>query len=545
MKSFITFLAILFLPAAAAAAISDAEVESALDRLDRELTQRDEYVKLRTHRLDSLKAELARPAARAGGLRPLELTMEIAKGYNAFNNDSALLYYTRGYDAARALAEAPTAAVSRAQADSLATEFRLRRACYLSMGGMVNDAVAEYSAVDTAAMQPGLLATYHDAGRQMFSYISTYYSDWGGTFDYWHNRSIEAQHRLLDLLPHGSEMQVLNEAEYYFSIREYSRSQQLLEALLTHISVDSPSYAIATHILAAIAITRGERNKHIYYLTLSAISDVRHATLEVTSLQELAALMFETGDKQRAHNYVTVALNNAVASRASVRMMKTSELLSIVEQDHNAQLALWRTWMYVIITILGISLLALLASLYFVRRQLRHVATMRQQLQTANAAKDVYISQFMTLCSIYMDKLKQFSKIVNRKISSGQTEDLYKLTKSGKFVEDQSVDFYKAFDEAFLHIYPDFLAGVNALLRPEERIVMEQEGVLNTELRILAFIRLGIEDTNRVAQILNLSVNTIYAYRTRLRNKFINRDTFERDILRIGTFPTPDDPHTN
>ena len=144
-----------------------------------------------------------------------------------------------------------------------------------------------------------------------------------------------------------------------------------------------------------------------------------------------------------------------------------------------------------------------------------------------------------------MDKLKQFSKIVNRKISSGQTEDLYKLTKSGKFVEDQSVDFYKAFDEAFLHIYPDFLAGVNALLRPEERIVMEQEGVLNTELRILAFIRLGIEDTNRVAQILNLSVNTIYAYRTRLRNKFINRDTVERDILRIGTFPTPDDPHTN
>jgi hypothetical protein len=76
---------------------------------------------------------------------------------------------------------------------------------------------------------------------------------------------------------------------------------------------------------------------------------------------------------------------------------------------------------------------------------------------------------------------------------------------------------------------------VNALLRPEEQIQLNDGETLNSDLRILAFMRLGIDDTTRVAQILNFSVNTIYAYRNRMRNRAINRDTFEKDILAIGS----------
>ncbi len=216
-------------------------------------------------------------------------------------------------------------------------------------------------------------------------------------------------------------------------------------------------------------------------------------------------------------------------------MSQTTELLNIVENHHNRQMAQWRVWLYVIIIFLVICLVSLIVAIWYLRRQLVKVANMKQVLQTANRAKDVYISQFLNLSSIFMDKLKEFCKLTNRKISAGQTDELYKITKSGKFIEEQSREFYKVFDESFLNLYPDFVEKVNELLRPDEQIALNDGETLNSDLRILAFMRLGIEDTNRIAHTLNYSVNTIYAYRNKLRNRAINRDTFEADIMAIGT----------
>lgn len=536
MKFIVAFLFFAFsISVGFASAFSEADVSKSLVQLDHELKHRSQYFNKRVARLDSLK-QVCISIAHSDTIKWLEATMEIAKGYNSFNNDSALVYYTKGYEAAGELSARLNNTPAGEVADSIRAEFRIRRATYMSLGGFISDALSEYNAVDTAGMSAGLMATYHESGRQMYSFISSYYSGWLEVYDYWNNRSIDAQRSLLPLLDPAGEKYMLNLGEYYYTIREYARSREILLNLVNKMKQkDSTTYAIATHILASIAITRGDRNEYLYYLTQSAISDTRQATLEVTSLQELAGVLYEMNDKRRAHEYVSVAMNNAVESRASVRMMKTTELLSMVEEDHNSQIALWRTWMYAIIAVLVISLLALIVSIIFLRRQLNRVARMKQELQDANQTKDVYISQFLSLCSIYMDKLKQFGKLVNRKISAGQVDDLYKLTKSGKFVEEQSVDFYKVFDDAFLHIYPNFVDKVNELLRPEEQIILAEGEQLNSDLRILAFMRLGIDDTNRVAQILNFSVNTIYAYRNRMRNRAINRATFESDIMSIGS----------
>ncbi len=517
-----------------ASSFTDRDVERSLIQLDNELKHRDHYLEKRVSRLDSLK-KVRRGLEGKDTVAWLETTMEIAKGYNSFNNDSAIIYYTKGYDAALEIATATPPSPLASTADSLQAEFRLRRATYMSLSGFVSDAVNEYEAVDTSRMNDGLKATYHESGRQMYYFISSYYGGWLETYDYWNNRSIESQRQLIPLLDPASNEYHLNLGEYFYNIREYARSREILLNLIGKIKKDSPTYAIATHILASIALTRGDRNEHLYFLTQSAIADTRQATLEVTSLQELAGVLYQMDDKRRAHEYISVAMNNAVESRASVRMMKTTELLSLVEGDHNSQIALWRTWMYAIIAVLVMCMFALIVSIFFLRRQLTRVARMKQELQDANQTKDVYLSQFLSLCSIYMDKLKQFGKVVNRKISAGQVDDLYKLTKSGKFVEEQSADFYKVLDDAFLHIYPNFVESVNSLLRPEERIVLADDEQLNSDLRILAFMRLGIDDTTRVAQILNFSVNTIYAYRNRLRNRAINRATFESDIMAIGS----------
>lgn len=543
MKFISAFLLLLSLlsavPLLQASAFTEKDVERSLRQLDYVMSRRDEFKQRRVRHLDSLKTVRNR-VARVDSIGWLERTMEIAKGYTSFNNDSALLYFTDGYNMARDVASRHPGSPVGNTADSLGMEFRMRRATYLSVSGFVNDALNEYNGMDTTRMGAVLLANYYEAGRQMYSFISFFYDGYLSTYDYWNNRSIEAQRKLLPLLQPNTDKYLLNLGEYYYNIREYTRSREILLELVGRIKKDSSTYAIATHILASIALTRGDHNEYLYYLAQSAITDTRLATLEIMSLQELGGVLFETGDTRRAHEYVSVALNNAVESHASVRMMKTTELLSMVEKDHNVQIASWRTWMYAIIAVLLMCLMALGVAMAFLRRQLTRVARMRQELQDANNTKDVYISQFLSLCSIYMDKLKQFCKLANRKISAGQVDDLYKITKSGKFIEQQSAEFYTVFDDAFLHIYPTFVEQVNALLRPEEQIVLGEGEKLNSDLRILAFMRLGIDDTNRVAQILNFSVNTIYAYRNRLRNRAIDRATFEADIMKIGSFDQPD-----
>ncbi len=74
---------------------------------------------------------------------------------------------------------------------------------------------------------------------------------------------------------------------------------------------------------------------------------------------------------------------------------------------------------------------------------------------------------------------------------------------------------------------------VNQLLREEEQIMLKKDEGLSPELRIYAFVKLGVEESTRIAQILHYSVSTIYAYRNKMRNKAINRETFEADIVAI------------
>jgi len=165
---------------------------------------------------------------------------------------------------------------------------------------------------------------------------------------------------------------------------------------------------------------------------------------------------------------------------------------------------------------------------------MKKLSATQRNLKQANHIKEEYIGHFLNLCSIYIEKLDRFRSTVNRKITAGQAEELLKLTKSSQFAGVEQKEFYANFDNAFLHLYPNFVAEFNELLQPEERFVLKTGELLNTELRIFAIIRLGIDDSSKIANFLHYSINTIYTYRNKVKNKAINRDKFEEEILKIG-----------
>lgn len=503
--------------------VSDNDVRTILKRLDSELSKRSVYIENRREHIDSLSRAASTPPSR----KTLLSIERLADEYNSFNNDSALYNYNRGYMMALETGD-----------DSMATVFRLKEAMYMPLAGFISDAEAAYDSISPSTFPPhwhDVTVLYYDAGRQMYSYIAAFFINYNKMHDRYNQLSIAAQNQLLSNLDEHSLWYKLNQGEYYFYIREYSKSNAILLDLLERLPEDNNIYARASHILSEIAKARGEHNAYVYYLAKSAIADTKGATLEVTSLQELGQLLFSMDDIDRAHVYLSTALRNAVECHASMRMIESAEAMPIIESAHKLQLDAGRRRTYIIITAMAILLMALCATLIYLRRDIIKMRRMRQRLQDTNNIKDVYISQFLNLCSIYMDKLNQFCKIANRKISTGNVDDLYKITKSGKFVEEQSKDFYDVFDNAFLHIYPTFVTDVNKLLHDDAKIKLRDDELLNTDLRILAFMRLGIDESTRIAQVLNYSVYTIYAYRNKLKNRAINRETFEEDIMQIGS----------
>ncbi len=493
---------------------SESEAKASLQMLDDMLERRMYSINKRQLKIDSLTASLK------SGDNSAKLILKIAEEYTAFNNDSALHYLEYGKQLASSEEKVP---------------FILKHLALLPLSGSHSEAVMEFDSIESAQLSDSHLSLYYESGRQMFSYIYSLSGVDNKTKLKYGDRAIECQRKLIELLPDDSVEYKYHLGEYYFYNNEKGKARVLLEKVFETEPMISNYRARAAHHLASIALERNDENTYIYYISQAAIADVASATREVAALQELGSFLYSKKDVNRSYTYLTAALANAVECGATIRMVESSRSLPIIERAKAAQIENKEYTIYAIVCVLVLIMLTLVATLVLLHREITKMRKLQDKLQKANKTKEVYISQFLSLCSIYMDKLNQFCKIANRKISAGKVEDLYKLTKSGKFVEEQSREFYEVFDNAFLHLYPNFPNQVNALLLPCEQIQLKEGELLNTDLRILAFMRLGIEDSSRIAQVLNYSINTIYAYRNRIKAKAINKETFEADIMKISS----------
>ncbi len=510
--SLITILSI-GTPVSAALDFTEADTRAALRALDDSLAKRRAFINRRQAGIDHLVDSLAHDPGNR------HLLFEIAEHYTAFNNDSALHYLSMGAEISAGLERIP---------------FELRRAALIPLSGGFGIAEQVFAGIHPDSLPATLLPLYHESGRQMYSYMAAFSPDGSLQKSTYAERSRDHQRKLIELLPDTTSEYSYQLGEYFFNTGQKGKARALLEEVFAGEPYHSNLRARAAHHLASLARERGDDDAYTYYLAQAAIADINAATREVAALQELGKHMYELNDVTRSYNYLTEALANAVECGAPLRMVESSRSLPIIERAKTAQLQSKENIIFVIIGLMILILIGLIISLLVIRHEMQKMRRLQEHLRNANRTKEVYISQFLNLCSIYMDKLHQFCKIANRKISAGKVDDLYRLTESGKFVEEQSKDFYEVFDNAFLHLYPDFTAKVNALLRTDAQIELKEGELLNTDFRILAFMRLGIEESSRIARILNYSINTIYAYRNRTKARAINRDTFEHDIMHIS-----------
>lgn len=182
----------------------------------------------------------------------------------------------------------------------------------------------------------------------------------------------------------------------------------------------------------------------------------------------------------------------------------------------------------------------LFLGIIFLRRKNRLLKRMHGELEAKNTELAMVsekrrdtVKGFVNLSQTYLYKMEDYRKTLNKVAAKRNFDELYNAVKSSRYINEEIEDFYALFDKNFLNIYPNFVNEVNRLLRPEEQIVLEEGQQLNTELRLLVLMRYGITDSDEVAKFLRCSHSTVYNYRTKMRNRAIDREHFEENVMRI------------
>ena len=155
------------------------------------------------------------------------------------------------------------------------------------------------------------------------------------------------------------------------------------------------------------------------------------------------------------------------------------------------------------------------------------------ELENTNAKRELMANAFIMLCYQYIERLDSQRKLVIRKIKANQQNELLSILSSSKRGTEESQNFFSQFDKIFLSLYPSFVNELNSLLIPEAQIELKEDNELTPSLRVAALVRLGVTESPKIAGILSYSLQTIYNYRSTLKNSAIDKEHFEENLQKL------------
>lgn len=363
--------------------------------------------------------------------------------------------------------------------------------------------------------------------------------------------------------PPDSEIYLQKQETLFTSQQKYKQALTINDKRMALCLPGSHEYGIVAYYRFLIYRNLGKKAKARQWLIRSAICDVKNAVTDQASLWNLAALLGQEGDLERAYRYINYSWDSAKTFGTQIRSWQISPILSNIDskyqhlqQQTNRRLLIF----FIIVSIMAIALAALTIyinkqktfvtsarnQLKDINTQLEHLnhelsaaneklKTSNNKLYESNSLKEEYIGQFFGACSLYIDKMDKLRKDVNKLVKNREYADLYDMTKSTEMKERELEELYTNFDRVFLHLFPNFVDNLNELLKPDSQIKLTDPNKLTAIIRVFALIRLGIDDSVKIAEFLHYALNTIYNYRAKLRNAALgNRQDFEKKVRELG-----------
>lgn len=567
-KSFITII-LLVISICGASAKSSAALNSSqstqqlLDSLDSSLGKSAAYTAEKERRISSLRRRLSQTA---NPEQRFWICRNLVDEYSSYNSDSALHYI-----------DASTAVGRQTGRREWVDEMNLNRAYIYAATGLLSEAESALNEVDPRQMTPALASEYYNRLLFVLTHKDQYLGKNSLTRPY--------SERAKAMLDSVSRLMQPSDPQYiwFLAWRSMTDPAKTREAIpVVEKALESSTYSTREEAMNAWILSRlyeltGNSDMMMRYLILSAIADVRTSNKEIASLEEISNRLYQSNDLERANDYISHCLQLANDYKSRVRVGRLADLQYHITKAYSQRNDRQRRKLNVYFIIALVFAAGLAVAMLILYKQNRRIHRSKTELDRSNAqlnskveelsqtrrqhkeandrleilyrnvrdeagelaagndAKERYIADIFAICSDYISKLDEFRRNIYRKIVAHNFDEVKELTKSHELSHGEIKELYQNFDSIFLKVYPNFVDDFNTLLRPDERVAMKKPGVLTTELRIYALVRLGINDSVKIARFLHCSTQSVYNARMKMRNKSdISKEQFAEAVRRLG-----------
>ena len=546
MKRSLLYILFLLLPTTLSAGSKTQQLRQKLDNL---LEQRKALIDNKNKDINRLKKNLT---TSENTLKRLQTYEQLFEEYYVFQFDSAMTYLNKGIKLAK-----------ETQNTYYYNSNTISKAELLSIGGLYNEAIHEIEQVDTTGLDKAQHFEYYFS---LFR-IHTYWADFCNDKTYTPTHRLKAQEYLKKAMPFCDETG--KTYEYYlgeyavFVLNNPQAARAHYVKAIKQLPQNSRFYAMSCFALSGSYGNERNTEKQEEFLLLSSVADIENCTMENFALQNLAMYIFEHNKDELdlAQQYIQTALEDAHFYNNRLRIIEISSKLPVIVSSYQQTLNQRNKVQMTAIIAISLLLLFLLSAVFYIVKQTKRLSLQQQELQKnnnqlselnrqqkelntqlhdlnallvdTNRKRERLAKLYIDLCAKYIARLKKQQTLVKRKIKANQTTELLSQLSSERLSEEDAVTFLSRFDKAFLDLYPDFTEELNSLLLPEGQIQNKSTDELTTEQRIMALIRLGVKESAEIADLLFYSPQTIYNYRSVLKGKAINKETFEEEVMKL------------
>lgn len=512
-----------------------AKPQNDLASLDSVLSIRDTFLKNKKRRIDSIKSRIPVNA-------PI---MDKLKGYDRLYEE----YLTLSFDSAMRYINLAEKLVSDTGDYDLNAKVRIHKSMSYATSGHFSQAIDELKKIQSSCLSDTLLEKYYQAYQWTYGLWAEYSQDKTFAPIYYRNSKTYLD-SLIQVTPRNTSLYNYRIAEKALMFNhDFETAKKNYLKVVEKEPKNSRLYAQSAFALAQAYNNLQDRANYRKWLINAAISDQMIPLKENLALQDVALLIKnEDGDLERANAYLNYSLNDALEYNNRLRILEIGKKLPAIATAYqetvlvkNKQLHLYLATIVIIVIILIIAIAMIIEQKRKIRNRNVTLSTFNdqlkvfnKQLQETNRSREQYVNLFLKLCAGYIDKYNRLQLTVTSKVKAGQYNELQKLLQANSRPSEAELrEVFFNFDTAFLRLYPDFIKNVNTLLQPDKAICPKSSELLNANLRILALIRMGITDSTKIATLLFYSQQTIFNRRTEMRNRAINRDSFEKEIMDI------------
>lgn len=512
-------------------------------QLDAALAQRAHYVELKEKSLNEIKQGAKYVTSNEDKLKLYE---QLANEYKAYEYDSAMTYVNKGLILAQ-----------KSNNIFFNKRFQLSQTRLLITRGFYAEAKEILQKIEPK----------EEPRDYQFLYYYTMYGLYNNWSTYCENNEFSKNYDLkkVEYLKKAIELSPKKDAFYYYLMGELyyfsnhpnnNKTIQYYKKALSMEKANSRLHAMTAFALSEVYQKANNLELMEHYLLVAAISDITSATKENVALQDIALFIYKhkTRSLNKAQEYINLSLEDAYTYKSRLRRIEISSKLQLITNAYTDDIKTTNRLLNIALLVIILLLLGVGISSLFIRKKNRllkqkkdeisatsdkmeklngQLHLINDELKDTNQKRERLVKVYIDLCYKNIERNQKLRTLAVRKIKANQSKELLSLLSSSSSTEKENKEFLTEFDKAFLSLYPTFVNELNQQLTESAHILLKENGEMPPILRVCALLRLGITESSKIAGILSYSPQTVYNYRSILKNNAIDKEHFEENVLKL------------